>query len=247
MAAPNPEEREVIRSSDLPDFLMHCAGYDQADQRLVSVLTSAGHSVDYTSSGRSFTFTDEGIIVDEGESKIVATSKDITQLNALHDQHLQEIKKAKQTRLKQLDEECRLEIRRITEDFDERKKQQQEENETRLEQLRTRAARENAQEEARRKKEEATLRERHSQEVASYEQKRKQAVANAEAAKARTEAKYHQFTNEMKVSCDKEVAKLRARQTEASNSTSAAQNSYSDAVRTLRVQLEAARASLSNS
>lgn len=237
-------DQQLISSKSLPAYLQASSQYAQAEQLYVAALCKAGHQVEYKSTGRSFTFGNNQIEVNEGEAQIVASSKEITELQAMHEQHLVEIKKAKQARLNQLDEECRLSIRRITEDFDEEKKRQQEEAEARRVALQKRTDSDSADEERKRAQSEAALRQTHSQEMVSYEQRRKDAVAKNEAAKAKTEADFARFTKEMQATRDREVANFTARQQEASQSEDAARASYKTAANRMKSQLEAARASL---
>lgn len=106
--------------------------------------------------------------MNEGEACIVASSMEVTKLQAMHEKCLAKIKEAKQVRLNKLDEEFRLAIRQITKDFDEERKRQQEEAEARLVALQERTEIESADEERKLAESKAALRQSHIQELSSY-------------------------------------------------------------------------------
>jgi len=155
----------------------------------------------------------------------------VVELQALHQENLREIRKAKEMRVKQLDEECKLAIQRIAEDCDEQKRRKQVE-------AQIEALEKWTESKAQQKK---VLRKVHSQEMSDFEQQRKAAVTNSVAAKAQTEAEFSRFTREMQTTSEREIANFKSQREVASNSEETAKVSYLAAASWMKVQVEAAR------
>ena len=238
------ENQQLLPSSVLPAYLQASSCYAQVEQQLVSSLSRAGHHVLYQSAGRSLTFSNNQVIVDEGEAHIEATPREVMELQALHQENLREIRKAKEVLLEQLDEECKLAIRQITEDYDEQKRQEQDRAKAKIEALKKWTESESAAQQQKRSKLEASLRQAHIEEIANYEARRKDAVAKNEAAKTSAEAEFTRFTREMQASSEREIATFKSRQQAALNSGNTARASYLAAAARMKAQVEAARASL---
>lgn len=242
----NPPDRQVFQHSDLPRYLQAAFNYEQSEQALVGSLANAGFSTEYESTGRSFTFGDSQVVVSEGQARIVATSKEVLELEALHEQYIHDIKKGKQTRLSQLEDNCRQAILRITNDFDEQKKRLQEQAEVQRRQLQVRSDRDGEQEEDRKRRLEAETKAAHERELVTYDQRRSAAIQKFEAAKAKTEADFQRFTREMQATRDREIEDFRERESEAADDVQSSRAAYQKAASRMRAKVEAARASLNS-